>query len=73
MRQKSLKAVPHTVKFQVLTAANMKMTVLWDIASYSFAEIDRRFRSVLCVVRATSFVSVCLETHRSDGGNSKYL
>jgi hypothetical protein len=31
------------VRFQVLTAANMKMTVFWDLAQCNFVEIVRRF------------------------------
>jgi hypothetical protein len=38
-----------TVKFQVLTAASMKMTFFWDIAPCSLAEIDRRFRGSYCL------------------------
>jgi hypothetical protein len=33
----------YAVRFQVLTAANMKMTVFWNFASRSPVEIDRRF------------------------------
>jgi hypothetical protein len=32
------------VRFQVLTAACMKIAALWDIAPCSFVEVDRRFR-----------------------------
>jgi hypothetical protein len=31
------------MRFQVLKAASMKMTVFWDIAPCSLVEIDRRF------------------------------
>jgi hypothetical protein len=31
------------VKFQVLTAASMKMTAFWDIDPCSLVEVDRRF------------------------------
>jgi hypothetical protein len=34
----------YEARFQVLTATNMKMTVLWDVASCSLVDIDRRFR-----------------------------
>jgi hypothetical protein len=32
------------VRFQVLTAASMNLSVFWDVASSSLLEIDRRFR-----------------------------
>jgi hypothetical protein len=32
------------VRFQVLTAASMKMITLWDTAPRSLAGVDRRFR-----------------------------
>jgi hypothetical protein len=32
------------VRFQVFTAASMKMTVFWDVAPCSVLEIDRRFK-----------------------------
>jgi hypothetical protein len=35
----------HQMRFQVLMAANLKMTVSWDIAPCSLVEIDRRFRA----------------------------
>jgi hypothetical protein len=34
----------YLARFQVLTAASIKMTVFWGVASCSFVEIDRRFR-----------------------------
>jgi hypothetical protein len=34
------------VRFQVLTAASMKVTAFWDIAPCSLVEVDRRFRRV---------------------------
>jgi hypothetical protein len=34
-----------TVRFQVLTAASMKMTAFWDITPCSVVELDGRFRS----------------------------
>jgi hypothetical protein len=36
------------VRFQVLTVANMKMIVLWDIAPCSLVGVDRRFRGEYC-------------------------
>jgi hypothetical protein len=37
------------VRFQVLTAASVKLTVLWDMAPSSLIEADRRFRSAYCL------------------------
>jgi hypothetical protein len=37
------------VSSYVLTAASMKVTSFWDIALYSFVEVDRRFRGVYCL------------------------
>jgi hypothetical protein len=34
------------LRFQIPTAANMKMTAFWDIAPCSFVEEERRFREV---------------------------
>jgi hypothetical protein len=31
--------VKHLVRFQVITVVNMKMTDLWDVASFSLVEI----------------------------------
>jgi hypothetical protein len=39
------------VRFQVLTAASMKMTVFWDVAPCSLVEIYRRFRGAYCLYR----------------------
>jgi hypothetical protein len=50
------------VRFQLLTAASMKMTVFWDISPYSLVEVDRRFRDVYC-----------LHHHGNDDGGSKHL
>jgi hypothetical protein len=49
----SLQTVPETsadlVRFQVLTAANMKMTVFWHVAPCSLVGIHRRFRGAYCI------------------------
>jgi hypothetical protein len=37
------------MRFQIITAASMKMTVFWDIAACSLVEIDRRFRGDFCL------------------------
>jgi hypothetical protein len=36
-------------RFQVLTAANMKFRVVWDVPPCSNAEVDRRFRRAYCL------------------------
>jgi hypothetical protein len=40
-----------TVRFQVLTVANIKMTVFWEVAPCSLIEIERRFRGAYCLHR----------------------
>jgi hypothetical protein len=50
------------VRFQVLTAASMKITAFWDVAPCSLAEVYRRF------LRA-----YCLNHHGPDDGRSKHL
>jgi hypothetical protein len=37
------------VRFQALTAANVKMTAFWDIEPRSLVEVDRRFRGAYCL------------------------
>jgi hypothetical protein len=37
------------VRFQVLTAANVKFRVFWDVAPCSHVEVDRRFRGAYCL------------------------
>jgi hypothetical protein len=37
------------VRFQVLTAASMKMRVFWDIVPRSLVAADRRFRDAYCL------------------------
>jgi hypothetical protein len=49
------------VMLQVLTAANMNMTVFWDVAPCCLVEIDRSFRGAYCL------------THLNDNGGSKNL
>lgn len=36
------------LRFQVLIAAIMKGTVIWDVTPHSFIEIDRHFRGPFC-------------------------
>jgi hypothetical protein len=42
----------NTERLQVVTAANMKKTVFWDIAPCSLVEVYRRFRSALLTKRS---------------------
>jgi hypothetical protein len=39
----------NSVKFQVVTAVSMMMTVFWDVAPCCFAEVYRRFRGPCCL------------------------
>jgi hypothetical protein len=41
--------IQHSVRFQILTPANLKMTAFWDIAPCSLVEVDRRFRCAYCL------------------------
>jgi hypothetical protein len=49
------------VKFEVLTAASMKMTFFWVVESCSLVEHCRRSKGAYCL------------QHRSDDGGSKEL
>jgi hypothetical protein len=55
----------YLVRFQVLTATSMNMTLLWNVAPYSLVEVYRRFRSA-------SFIHH-QGIHRPDDWGSKYL
>jgi hypothetical protein len=55
------------VRFHVLTAASMKMTVFWDAAQCNLFEVYPRFRGA-CRLRHQGD-----DTHRPDDGGSKYL
>jgi hypothetical protein len=44
VRKSILEMLINHVRFQVLTEANMKMTVFLDVAPYSLIEVYRRFR-----------------------------
>jgi hypothetical protein len=37
------------VRFQVLTAASIKVTVFWVVAPCSLVEVNRRFRGTCCL------------------------
>jgi hypothetical protein len=43
------KLVTLHVRFQVLTAASLKMTAFWDVAPCSVVEVGRRFRDAYCL------------------------
>jgi hypothetical protein len=38
------------MRFQVLTAASMKMAAFWDLALCSLVEVHRRFRGACCLI-----------------------
>jgi hypothetical protein len=40
----------NSMRFQVLTAASMKMKSFWDIEQCSLVGVDRRFRSAYCPI-----------------------
>jgi hypothetical protein len=42
-------ATIYYVRFQVLTAASVKMTVFWDVTLCSLVEVYRRFRAACCL------------------------
>jgi hypothetical protein len=39
----------YLVRFQVLTAASMKMAVFWIVAACSLVQVYRRFRGACCL------------------------
>jgi hypothetical protein len=49
------------VRVQILTAAVMKMTVFWGIASCSLVEIDRRFRDAYCLNHPDLLIALMME------------
>jgi hypothetical protein len=44
------------MRFQVLTAPSMKISVFWDVVPYSLVETDRRFRGAHCLIRAMALI-----------------
>jgi hypothetical protein len=56
------------MRFQVLTAASMTMTVFWNMASYSLTEADQHFRGVYCLHHQVLLME---EVHTS--GSSVYF
>jgi hypothetical protein len=53
--------VLHQMRFEVLTAVNMKMAVLWAIVPCSLVDVYRHFRGAYCL------------HHQGDDGGSKLL
>jgi hypothetical protein len=46
------------IRFQVLTAASIKSTVLWDIVPCGLVDVYRRFRVLIAsIIRMTSHLS----------------
>jgi hypothetical protein len=43
------------VRFEVLTAASIKMAVFWIVAQCSLLEVFRRFRGACCIIRAIAY------------------
>jgi hypothetical protein len=44
------------VRFQILTATSMKMTVFWDVAPCSLVDNDRRYRGAYCLHHQGQFL-----------------
>jgi hypothetical protein len=44
IKSKIKKQRAYIVRFQVLTAASMKMSIFWDVAPRSLVEVYRRFK-----------------------------
>jgi hypothetical protein len=57
----SLTTLYQLTRFQVFTAASIKIIAFWDIALCSLVEVDRRFRGAYCL------------HHRPDDGDSTHL
>jgi hypothetical protein len=53
--------VEELVRFEVLTAASMKMSAFWDVAPCRLLEVDRHFRGAYYL------------HHRPDYGGSTHL
>jgi hypothetical protein len=45
--------------FQVLTAASMKLTAFWDVASCSLVEVNRRFRGLHGAISQEAVIFMC--------------
>jgi hypothetical protein len=57
------------VRFQVLTAATMKVTVFWDIAPCSLVQIDRRFKGVSLMMELVSLSETSANFHETTRRN----
>jgi hypothetical protein len=57
-----------TVRFQVLTAASMKIGAFWDVAPCRLIGVDRRFGGVYCLHRqGDEFIALMMEAiHTSE-------
>jgi hypothetical protein len=53
----------YLVRFQVLTAASMKMTVFWHVAC-SLVEVYRRFRGAFCLHYQGDESSLFIDVHK---------
>jgi hypothetical protein len=49
------------VRFQVLTAASMKMAVFWVVAQCSLVEVYRLFTGACCLHHQYSFIALMME------------
>jgi hypothetical protein len=49
VQNRTMETLHKYVRFQVLTAAGMKMRDFYDLAPYSFVGVDRCFRGVYCL------------------------
>jgi hypothetical protein len=54
---------PNIMRFQVLVAVSMKVTVFWDVTLFSLAETVRRFRDDYCLHYQDT-------PHPDDGGST---
>jgi hypothetical protein len=59
------------VRFQVLTADIMKITVLWDVAPCSLVEVYRRFRGACCPHHPETLVNFYKSTRRNNPEDSR--
>jgi hypothetical protein len=58
-------STPNIVKFEVLTAASMKMAVLWVVAPSSVVDVYRRFRFACCATQKTAIFNPKYTQHVS--------
>jgi hypothetical protein len=58
----------YVMRFQILTAMNMKVAVIWNDAPFSLIDIDQRFRAAYCLhhqVASETSVSIHQTTRRN--------